>query len=164
MLLTVAAAPASAADVTFDPYGLTITGSPGESSRLTVRFDPDVTATVHDDAGGLRPGPGCLGTVRDVSCAILGPGCIACTVAIDLRDGNDTVSLDGRSQKGPSIVEAGDGDDEVHMVGASNAIVRGGAGRDLLRADTSSELDGGDGPTCCRATRRSPRTRRAPRP
>jgi len=66
-----------------------------------VRFEPNATATVHDDANGPRPGLGCLGTSRDVYCVQLGSHCISCTANIALGDGNDALSLAGRSQKGP---------------------------------------------------------------
>lgn len=151
LLATVAAAlavaaPASAADVTYDGSGLALHGAPGESSRLTVIFEPNVRMTVHDDAGGLRPGPGCLGSARDVTCGLLGPRCFPCTARIDLGDGDDTLMLAGTSQKGPFEVDAGAGDDDVLLLGDTNAIVTGGAGRDTLRADAIAELDGGDGP------------------
>jgi hypothetical protein len=144
---TVAAAPAGAADVTYNAGGMVITGAPGESSRLTVTFDPYGTRTVHDDAGGLRPGIGCIGTFNDVSCGgLLTPACRPCTARIDLGDGDDTLSLAGTSEKGPFIVSAGPGDDDVHILADTNAIVDGGSGSDRLRADTYSELFGGPGP------------------
>jgi Ca2+-binding RTX toxin-like protein len=147
VVLAVTAAPASAADVTYDGGGLTILGAPGESSRLTVTVEPNLRATVHDDAAGLRPGAGCLGTPSDVSCgALLGPQCHPCSARIELGDGNDTLALAGTSQKGPFLVDGGAGDDEIHIVGDANAIVTGGPGHDVLRADAVSELDGGDGP------------------
>ena len=142
----VAAAPARAADVDYDGGGLTIRGTPGESSRFTVQFNPNVSVTVHDESGGIRPGLGCLGTGRDVTCGLLGPQCYPCSARIDLGDGDDTLTLSGTSQKGPFRVDAGPGDDVVHIVGDANAIVKGGPGRDTLRADAISELDGGDGP------------------
>jgi Ca2+-binding RTX toxin-like protein len=144
---TVAAAPASAADVTYDAGGMVITGVPGESSRLTVTFDPYGTRTVHDDAGGLRPGIGCIGTFSDVACGgLLTAACHPCTARIDLGDANDTLALAGTSEKGPFLVAAGAGDDDVHIRADTNAIVDGGPGRDTLRADTYSELFGGAGP------------------
>ena len=143
----VAAAPAGAADVTYNAGGMVITGAPGESSRLTVTFDPYGTRTVHDDAGGLRPGIGCIGTFHDVSCGgLLAPACRPCTARIDLGDANDTLSLAGTSEKGPFLVTAGAGDDDVHILADTNALVDGGPGRDTLRADTYSELFGGPGP------------------
>ena len=144
----VAAAPASAADVTFfQGQELKITGAPGESSRLSVRFFPDREASVHDDAGTLRPGLGCLGTFYDVSCPQLLPlqQCHPCSVSIDLGDGNDTLTLAGQYQKSPFAVSAGAGDDDVHILADTLAVVDGGPGRDRLRADTYSELDGGEG-------------------
>src|SRR5688572_27436875 len=71
LVLSAGVAPAAAADVSFSGGGLTITGAPGEGSRLTVQADTNVRATVHDDADGLRPGPGCIGTARQVVCAQL---------------------------------------------------------------------------------------------
>src|SRR4051812_4916893 len=94
--LSTTVAPAMAADVTYDGAGMTIKGG-GEASKLTVRFDPNVTATVHDDANGLRPGLGCLGTVRDVTCGLLGPQCYPCSASIDLGDGSGTLALSGTS-------------------------------------------------------------------
>ena len=144
---TVAAAPAVAADVTYNAGGMVITGAPGESSRLTVTFDPYGTRTVHDDAGGLRPGIGCIGTFNDVACGgLLTPACRPCTARIDLGDANDTLALAGTSEKGPFLVTAGAGDDTVHILADTNALVDGGPGRDTLRADTFSELFGGPGP------------------
>jgi len=146
VLLSVAAQPALAADVTWDEAGMTIADTQGESSRLAVQLDPNVAARVHDDAGGLRPGRGCLGTPRDVTCGLLGPQCIACSARIDLGAGNDALALTGTSQKGPFVVSAGAGDDNVRIVGKANAIVDGGPGADVLRADAVSELNGGEGP------------------
>ena len=146
VLLAVGAQPASAADVTWDGAGMTIADTQGESSRLAVQLDPNVAARVHDDAGGLRPGRGCLGTPRDVACGLLGPPCVACSARIDLGAGDDALTLSGSSQKGPFVVSAGAGDDDVRIVGAANAIVDGGPGADVLRADAASELDGGEGP------------------
>ena len=144
---TAVAAPASAADVTYNAEGMVITGAPGESSRLTVTFDPYGTRTVHDDAGGLRPGIGCIGTFHDVTCGgLLTPACRPCTARIDLGDGDDTLTLAGTSEKGPFLVSAGPGDDDVHILSDTNALVDGGPGRDTLRADTYSELFGGPGP------------------
>ena len=130
---------------------MTIKGA-AESSRLSVRFEPNVRATVHDDAGTLRAGFGCLGTTRDVACGglpgtqLLGPACLPCSARIELGEGNDTLTLTGTSQKGPFHVDAGGGDDEVHIAGESIALVDGGPGSDVLRADAISELDGGEGP------------------
>jgi len=140
------AAPARAADVTYDGAGLQVRGAPGEASRLTVDFEPNLRATVHDDAHGLRPGPGCLGSASDVTCGLLGPQCFPCSARIDLGDGDDTLTLSGTSQKGPFSVDAGAGDDDVHVTGEADAIVDGGPGADTLRADAISELDGGAGP------------------
>jgi hypothetical protein len=140
------AAPASAADVSFFGGGLTIIGDPGEGSRLTVRAETNVRATVHDDADGLRPGPGCLGTAREVTCGLLpAAGCYPCAAKIDLGDASDTLILGGSSVKGPFLVDMGDGDDDVQVLADANAIVHGGAGNDTLRADGDSELDGGEG-------------------
>src|SRR4051812_9032348 len=147
-LLLIAAPPASAADVTYDGGGMHLTGG-AEASRLTVTYVPNTTATVHDDAGTLRSGLGCLGTTTDATCGpvpLLGPQCLPCTASIDLGDGNDTLALTGQSQKAPFLVYAGAGDDDVHIAGTTNAIVFGGPGRDVLRADAISELDGGEGP------------------
>src|ERR1044072_7482755 len=99
--LSVTTQTAAAAEVSYDGAGMSVTGAPGESSRLTVRFDPNVRMTVHDDAGGLRPGFGCLGTTRDVTCGLLGPQCHPCSARIDLGDGNDALELSGTSQRGP---------------------------------------------------------------
>ena len=140
------AAPASAADVSFTGGGLTITGAPGEGSRLTVQADINSRATVHDDADGLRPGPGCIGTPRQVVCEyLLAQQCYPCAATIDLGDASDTLILAGTSVKGPFLVDAGAGDDVVQIRGEANAIVRGGPGNDTLRADGISELDGGEG-------------------
>jgi hypothetical protein len=140
------AAPANAAVVSFTGGGLTITGAPGEGSRLTVEADANTRATVHDDADGLQPGPGCIGTPRQVVCEmLLAQGCYPCAATIDLGDASDTLILSGTPVKGPFIVEAGAGDDLVQLVGDANAIVRGGPGNDTLRADGLSELDGGEG-------------------
>src|ERR1044072_1470694 len=106
--LSMTAAPAMAADVTYDGGGMTIKGG-GEASKLSVRFDPNITATVHDDANGLRPGLGCLGTFRDVTCGLLGPQCYPCSAYVDLGDGNDTLALSGASQRGPCLAAAGSG-------------------------------------------------------
>jgi hypothetical protein len=146
LVLTAAAAPASAADVSFGGGGLTIVGAPGEGSRLTVRADTNVRATVHDDADGLRPGPGCIGTPREVVCGVLpGPPCFPCAATIDLGDASDTIILGGTAVRGPFLVDAGSGDDVVQILGGANAIVHGEAGNDTLRAQSDSELDGGEG-------------------
>jgi hypothetical protein len=140
------ATPASAADVSFSGAGLTITGAPGEGSRLTVQAETTVRATVHDDADGLRPGPGCLGTPREVTCGLLPiAGCYPCAATIDLGDASDTLILRGSAVKGPFLVDAGAGDDLVQILGDANAIVHGGPGNDSLRAEGDSELDGGEG-------------------
>jgi Ca2+-binding RTX toxin-like protein len=145
-MYAVAAAPASAAEVSFGGGGLTIVGAPGEGSRLTVESDANTRATVHDDADGLRPGPGCLGTPREVTCTILPfTQCHPCAGTIDLGDASDTLILGGSAVRGPFLVDAGAGDDVVQIVGAANAIVHGGAGNDTLRAQAESELDGGEG-------------------
>ena len=144
--LAVGVAPASAADVSFTGGGLTITGAPGEGSRLTVQADDNSRATVRDDADGLRPGPGCIGTPRQVVCEyLLAQQCHPCAATIDLGDASDTIILSGTPVKGPFLVDAGAGDDLVQIRGDANAIVRGGPGNDTLRADGLSELDGGEG-------------------
>ena len=144
--LALGVAPAPAADVSFTGGGLTITGAPGEGSRLTVQADHNRRATVRDDADGLRPGPGCLGTPRQVVCEyLLAQQCYPCAATIDLGDASDTLILAGTSVKGPFLVDAGAGDDLVQIRGEANAIVRGGPGNDTLRAEGISELDGGEG-------------------
>jgi hypothetical protein len=140
------AAPASAAEVSFGGAGLTIIGAPGEGSRLTVRSDSNLSATVHDDADGLRAGPGCVGTTREVTCGLLAfARCYPCAATIDLGDASDTLILGGTPARGQFLVEAGAGDDLVQIVGSANAIVHGGAGNDTLQAQAESELDGGEG-------------------
>jgi len=144
--LAAGVAPASAADVSFTGGGLTIIGAPGEGSRLTVQADQNSRATVRDDADGLRPGPGCIGTPRQVVCEyLLAQQCHPCGATIDLGDASDTLILSGVPVKGPFLVEAGAGDDLVQIRGEANAIVRGGPGNDTLRADAIAELDGGEG-------------------
>jgi len=145
LVLAAFAGTASAADVSFGRAGLTIIGAPGEGSRLTVHSDSS-RATVRDDADGLRAGPGCVGTSREVTCGLLPfAQCVQCTPAIDLGDASDTLVLAGNAVKGPFLVDTGAGDDVVQIVADANAIVRGGPGNDALRADGISELDGGEG-------------------
>ena len=146
LVLAAFAAPASAADVGFGRAGLTIVGAPGEGSRLTVDADSNFRATVRDDADGLRPGPGCVGTSREVTCGLLPfAQCFQCIPAIDLGDASDTLVLSGTAAKGPFLVDTGAGDDVVQILADASAIVRGGPGNDALRADGISELDGGEG-------------------
>ncbi len=139
LLVSASAATAQASSVRVSGGELRYTASPGETNLV------DVTQ------GGGRlnvTDPGATIAARR-GCTRMGPHYATCrgagvsSVFVDLRDGDDSVALDGMLL--PLTAQGGDGNDRLVGGGGADSL-DGGAGDDTLTgAGGADELSGGDG-------------------
>jgi hypothetical protein len=165
LLATASAVPATT--VSLQGGTMVVQAAPGETNQVILtndaKYSPNYVATQHGTP--IQAGPGCTGwpNVPQVQCPIAA----VTSIAVDLADGNDTVSIwqgfDGTGGQTrpwygvavPVTVEGGDGRDYLSAAGgtqpadnpAGPVTLRGGPGDDSLHAQYfgPSLLEGGDG-------------------
>lgn len=117
---------AAAATVTFGPEdAVVVVAEPGEVNRIRVTADPSAVE-VSDAGAPARAGTGC---------SLVGPSVVRCQAAsallVDVGDGDDRVEIVGDALRVATLV-GGPGDDELSDDGTRGDVIDGGPGVDIV--------------------------------
>ncbi len=144
LVLLVLALPGSAraATVYLAPGAVVVKGDAGEASAATITLTAD-SAVVDDPGGTLKVAPGCTETVATQATCPRTPGT---DLVVDAGDGDDQITVTGASGGGRVLLDGGAGNDVLTGSEGPDQL-QGGPGADELRGGGADDVLVGDDAT-----------------